>query len=171
MEAKQQRKGASFMARGRKEGARPHRPIFPVMRTQRQQQQSWAARCARGVATQPARQRQPRRKRIPSLKQMPATRRAARGDGGPARLQLQLVISLPLSPRNSGSRIQDQMITTTATFFPSIFFSSALIHNQSISFPVVYSTFFLFPFFIIWQNIFLRKLFVKFWSFTSVSML
>jgi len=49
---KEERKGASFMARGRKAGARPHRPIFPVMRTQRRQ--SWAARGARGVATQPA---------------------------------------------------------------------------------------------------------------------
>ena len=85
---------------------------------------------------------------------MPATRRPARGDGGPARLQLQLVISLPLSPWISGSRIQDQMITTTATFFHPFFsLSSALIHNQSISFPVVYPAFLWFPLFLLFVRI------------------
>lgn len=91
--------------------------------------------------------------RIPSLKQMPATRRPARGDGGPARLST-TTSDLPpslFSPWISGSRIQDQMITTTATFLPSIFFLSRLLWftiNRNL-FVLFTSPFFDFLFFFI----------------------
>jgi len=83
---KEERKGASFMARGRKEGApSPQAHLSSDAHAAAAAAELGSAMCAgRGDAASPS---QPRQKRIPSLKQMPAMRRPARGDGGPARLQ------------------------------------------------------------------------------------
>jgi len=84
------RKGAplthSWRSAGKEREPRPHRPIFPVMRTPRQQ--SWAegraARCARGVARQshPAGRRG--REFLKLMPYLQRAGRAARGGGGPA---------------------------------------------------------------------------------------
>lgn len=86
-----------------------------------------AARCARGVARQPASRPAAAEENLLN-KWLQRAGRAARGGGGPATARLLGVSShFLLSPRISGSRIQDRMIiAATATLSIHFFFSRLL---------------------------------------------